>query len=152
MQTATTFDIRHRLGVHAPPSVVFEHLATVDGLERWWTDDVRGGTAVGETIGFYFGAPDRFFDMQVIESVPDERVRWRCTDGPPEWIGTDVTFDLGDGDETVVLFGHNGWREPVEFMSHCSTKWAAYLLSLKASAESGSGRPYPHDQEVSSWD
>ena len=27
-------------------------------------------------------------------------------------------------DYTIVLFKHEGWEEPVEFMHHCSTKWA----------------------------
>ena len=43
------------------------------------------------------------------------------TDSPEEWIGTHVTFDLKeDGDYTIVQFGHDGWREPGEFMS-CNT-------------------------------
>jgi hypothetical protein len=34
-----------------------------------------------------------------------------------------------------VLFKHQGWKEPVEFMHHCSTKWAVFLLSLKSLLE-----------------
>jgi hypothetical protein len=29
------------------------------------------------------------------------------------------------GVNTTVLFKYEGWQEPVEFMHHCSTKWAA---------------------------
>ena len=36
------------------------------------------------------------------------------------------------------MFRHEGWREPVEFMHHCSTKWATYLMSLKSLVETGS--------------
>ena len=53
-----------------------------------------------------------------------------------------------DDDYTIVLFKHEGWREPVEFMHHCSTKWATYLMSLKDLLESGRGRPAPHDVHV----
>ena len=43
-----------------------------------------------------------------------------------------VLGDLKDGDgETVVLFTHADWREPVEFMHHCSTKWATFLIGLR---------------------
>ncbi len=42
-----------------------------------------------------------------------------------------------------MLFRHLGWREPVEFMHHCSTKWATYLMSLKALLETGTGAPEP---------
>ena len=69
--------------------------------------------------------------------------------GPEEWVGTTVEWDLRqDGDHTIVLFRHQGWREPVEFMHHCSTKWATYLMSLKSLVETGQGAPAPHDLHV----
>ena len=75
--------------------------------------------------------------MQVLESTPDEVVRWKCVGGPSEWIGTELTFRLlAKDDQTFVLFTHAGWRDPVEFMHHCSTKWAVFLLSLKGWAAS----------------
>ena len=46
---------------------------------------------------------------------------------------------------TIVQFEHEGWREPVEFMYHCSTKWATFLMSLKELVETGHGRPAPDD-------
>jgi uncharacterized protein YndB with AHSA1/START domain len=145
-------DIRHRVGVAAPPATVYEQLATTSGVQRWWTEDVGGTSTVGETLTFRFGAPDRGFDMEVVELVPEKRVAWRCVDGPAEWVGTDITFDLRSGDETAILFTHAGWREPVEFMHHCSTKWASYLIGLKQGVETGTHRAFPHDERVSSWD
>jgi len=50
-----------------------------------------------------------------------------------------------------VLFMHAGWREQVEFMSHCSTKWATFLMSMKSFVETGSGQPHPHDVQISNW-
>ena len=44
-----------------------------------------------------------------------------------------------------------GWAEPVEFLYHCSTKWAVYLLSLKALVETGTGSPSPDDVAISDW-
>jgi len=38
-------------------------------------------------------------------------------------------------------------------MHHCSTKWATFLMSLKALMESGKGRPFPEDVLISiNWD
>ena len=54
-------------------------------------------------------------------------------------------------DYTIVLFRHEGWKEPVEFMYHCSTKWATFLLSLKKLVETGAGDPAPNDVKVSNW-
>jgi hypothetical protein len=37
-------------------------------------------------------------------------------------------------------------------MHHCSTKWATYMLSLKALVETGSGKPSPDDVKIDAWD
>jgi hypothetical protein len=131
---------------------VHDALATVDGLAAWWTNDTTGDPEVGGTLVFAFGDRGRIV-FEVVEDAPD-RIRWRgLPDGPDEWVDTTVTFELEqEGDETVVLFTHAGWREPVPFMHHCSTKWAAFLLSLKAVLEGGAGAPYPGDVHISSWD
>jgi len=77
---------------------------------------------------------------KVVDVRTPEHVAWRCVEGPDTWIGTNLTFDLKHADgETVLLFTHAEWREPVEFVSHCRTEWAVYLLGLKASREGGKG-------------
>ena len=144
-------DILHRIGVKsASPEEVYDALTTIRGLAGWWTEETEGDTELGGVIKFRFEPGG--FDMLVIESVPGKRVLWEVVDGPEEWIGTHVAFDLHEEDEhTIVLFRHEGWREPVEFMHHCSTKWATFLLSLKELVETGTGSPAPHDLKVSNW-
>ncbi|MBB3675273.1 SRPBCC family protein [Modestobacter versicolor] len=145
-------DVLHRVGVRTPtPERVYEALTTVEGLVGWWTAEVRGSTEVGAVLEFRF-PPVGGFDMEVLEATPGKRVTWRVVDGPAEWVGTTVDWELRqDGDWTVVLFTHAGWREPVEFMHHCSTKWATFLLSLKSLVETGRGAPAPRDVQVSDW-
>jgi uncharacterized protein YndB with AHSA1/START domain len=136
----------------ASPQDVYESLSTIDGLKSWWTQDVSGDSAPGGRLEFSFGSPDRVAVMEVVSARPDDNVTWRCVGGPEEWVDTTVTFDLKvQPDETVVLFTHGGWREPVEFMSHCSTKWGYFLLGLKAGLEGGKAPRYPDDMPISSW-
>lgn len=144
-------DILHRVGVKtSSPEKVYDALTTVPGLAGWWTQDTRGSGEVGGVLEFRF--PPGGFDMEVAEARPSERVEWRVVDGPEEWLGTTIDWQLRqDGDYTIVLFAHRGWREPVEFMSHCSTKWGSYLLSLKALVETGTGAPSPEDVQISDW-
>ena len=145
-------DIRHRIGINAPAATVYDQLATVEGLEGWWTDTIEGASEVGDKLTFYFRSRDRKAVMEVVELVPDAHVTWRCVDGPEEWIDTNIEFDLrAAGDETVVMFTHGDWREPVEFMHHCSTKWGYFLLGLKDRLEGGAAAPHPHDRLISSW-
>jgi uncharacterized protein YndB with AHSA1/START domain len=146
------YEIRHRIGVEASLGAVYEHIATTEGLRQWWTTDVRGQSAVGDKVSFHFGETG-FMTMEVVELDTDHRVVWRCIDGPEEWIDTIVSFDIRDvAGETILNFAHAGWREPVEFMGHCSSKWGSYLLSLKHGLEDGAARPFPHDVKMSRFD
>src|SRR5579863_3730328 len=51
-------DIRHRVGVAAPAGKVYQALATRDGLSEWWTRDVRGESAAGHKLEFFFGGTE----------------------------------------------------------------------------------------------
>jgi Activator of Hsp90 ATPase homolog 1-like protein len=92
------------------------------------------------------------FDMKVLELQPGKRVAWQVVEGPAEWLGTKISFDLKQEDDyAIVLFNHQGWKEPVEFMHHCSTKWAIFLMSLKSLVETGKGNPSPDDVRIGNW-
>ena len=144
-------DILHRVGVeHSSTQWVYDALTTLDGLSGWWAEKTTGDPDPGGVLEFRFGPGG--IDMEVAELEPGRRVRWDVVGGPEEWIGTSVRWDIRqDGDWTIVLFRHEGWREPVEFMSHCSTKWATFLMSLKQLVETGEGAPDPRDVAISDW-
>ena len=73
-------------------------------------------------------------------------------DGPEEWIGTKVSWELRqEKDYIIILFKHADWKEPIEFMHHCSTKWGVFLISLKSLLETGKGAPYPNDVKIDDW-
>jgi uncharacterized protein YndB with AHSA1/START domain len=147
-----TVDILHKVGIKSSSRAdVYEALTTVDGLSRWWTGDTQGESKVGGVLRFRFHGGG--FDMKVLELQPATRVLWQVVEGPKEWIGTKISFDLKQqADWTIVLFKHQGWKEPVEFMHHCSTKWAVFLLSLKSLLETGKGGPHPNDIKLDSWE
>jgi uncharacterized protein YndB with AHSA1/START domain len=147
-------DILHRIGITASPDDVYTALTTIDGLAGWWTENTKGDDTVGGVIQFRFAnAPGAGgFDMLVLDNKPGTLVRWEVVDGPEEWIGTHVSFELSQADDfTIILFKHEGWKESVEFMYHCSTKWATFLMSLKQYVETGKGDPAPNDVRISNW-
>ena len=127
-------DILHEVGIK-PSSLdgAYKALTTVEGLSAWWTSDTQGESKVGGVLQFRFGAGG--FDMKVLELQPGKRVLWQVVDGPQEWIGTKISFELRqEGDWTIILFKHQGWKEPVEFMHHCSTKWGGLSAELKVAS------------------
>jgi len=136
-------DILHRVGIGVRPERVYAALTTINGLRHWWVVETTGDARAGGVIDF------GFCDMQVIKAVSNKLVRWRCTHGPDEWIGTEVIFRLAwKKNQTFVLFTHANWKKPVEFMHHCSTKWATFLLSLRDWLERAEGRPAPYDVKI----
>lgn len=99
----------------------------------------------GDVIRFRYGGGDRF-DMKFLEADPSGRVRWQVVEGPSEWVGTKIGWKLRQkGDDPMVLIKHEGWRERVEFMHFCSTKWAEFLLNPTSLIETGKGTAWPHD-------
>lgn len=149
-------DIIHRIGIRAPISKVYHAVATPEGVAGWWSRDTTGPGGAGGSVRVAFRRKDGSevgrMRYEVVAAEPDREVRWRFVEGPPEWIGTDATFQLAqDGDTTVLLFGHRNWKEAVEFTAHCSMKWAVFLLSLKALVETGTGRPSPEDTKIDNW-
>lgn len=149
-------DITHRIGIKAPVSDVYKVISTIEGLAGWWTEETSGNSNRDGRIEFTFRTPSGDLKgrmvMNVVALEPDKKVHWRCIEGPEEWIGTEITFDLKqEGEYTILLFGHRKWREVVEFTSHCSMKWAVFLLSLRDLVLKGKGQPSPHDNKIDNW-
>lgn len=145
--------ILHRVGIKSSSNDVYRALTTQQGLAGWWTADTRGNCDLGGVIEFPFGTRGHI-EMKVIELDPGKRVAWQVVGGPQDWIGSKVSFDLKqEGEQTTMLFKHEGWKEQNEFMHHCSTKWATFLMSTKAFVESGKGSPFPNDVRITiNWD
>lgn len=142
-------EILHRIGIRASIEDVRHAIATREGVAGWWARDTRGDARVGGTLQLHFAGGDL---EVVIQALGARQVRWGVLRGPAEWIGTTIEWDLHeDGEYAIVLFAHRGWREPVAFMHHCSTKWAVFLLSLKALVETGTGTPDPDDVKIDNW-
>ncbi|HSF46168.1 MAG TPA: SRPBCC domain-containing protein [Chitinophagaceae bacterium] len=148
--------IFHRVGIKSSVQQCYEGLSTIAGIAGWWTEETSGVSEVGETITVRFNSPEGqelgSMTMQVRILDPGRKVQWTFVTGPEEWVGTDVSFDLHqENDYTIVLFKHSKWREEVEFMAHCSMKWAIFLLSLKNFIETGKGSPSPQDIKIDNW-
>jgi uncharacterized protein YndB with AHSA1/START domain len=139
-------DILHKIEVRVPRDRVFEALSTQEGLARWWTTDTKAQAKVGSIAEFGFRGGKFVQKMKIDELLPGKRVAWTATEGVDEWKGTTLTFDLSEENgETVIRFGHRGWREASDFLAHCSYRWAYFLRSLKLYLQEGKGTPHPDD-------
>jgi uncharacterized protein YndB with AHSA1/START domain len=149
-------DILHRVGIKASSDEVYKALTTREGLAGWWTKNTQAESKVGGSLKFRFHRPDGTeiggFDMKVLELQPARRVLWQVVGGPDEWLGTKISWELKqEGEYSIVLFRHQDWKQPGEFMHHCSTKWAIFLMSVKSLVETGKGAPSPDDVRIGDW-
>ena len=142
-------DILHRVGVEV----------SVAGRRVRRASTTPGGTLLGGGRTDTTGPQPRSMGSHRSSGSGPRRVRHAGPGGdtPPStccgrWSterrsgsGHTISWDLKqEDDNTIILFKHEGWREPVEFMYHCTTKWAVFLLSLKAdSSRQETGAPQP---------
>jgi uncharacterized protein YndB with AHSA1/START domain len=139
-------DIHHQIGVKADITDVYQAISSLDGLCHWWTK-TTGDTNTGGKLHFHFN--EHTVEMTIKELIPDKKVIWQCTDKEGEWKDTLVTFELNATEQQIFInFSHSNWLEQSDLCSHCSTKWAVFMLSLKDYLEKGKGKPFPEDTPI----
>jgi hypothetical protein len=133
-----------RVPIAAGPKVVSDALATSEGVCGWWSNRTQGPSGPNSTMKVSFPDAPMTFDFEVTEQTPRDRVSWHCLAGPPEWVGTDVSFDIQQGEAggTSLLFTHSGWATTEESFPFIAYSWAQILPRLKNLAESGRAQPF----------
>ncbi len=143
-------EIWHEIHINSPQRRVYELLTEPSQLAGWWTTDVRGASIVGKSLEFRFNGR-LAAEMHVTGLQPDRLVQWQASErSHPQWVGTELSFELFPVDvrRTNLHLRHSKWRHDAAMFPECSMHWAIYLLSLKEFAETGRGRPHPHDLPV----
>lgn len=140
--------IEHKVGIKANLKDVYRLIATTEGLAKWWTSRTDGGETISSLLNFRFN--ETCLRFKIAEQETGTKIVWHYHDGgPPEWEGTSIQFLLTETTEQVfVRFSHSNWEKSSDFMAHCNTKWAVFLLSLKDVAEKGKGLPFPDDVQI----
>jgi uncharacterized protein YndB with AHSA1/START domain len=133
-----------RVPIEADAGTIYKSLSTSEGVNGWWSNHTEGPDGEGSTMKVAFPDAPMTFDFEVTDERPNERVAWRCLTGPPEWIGTHISFDIGndDGGSQSVLFAHDGWKTTEDSFPFIAYSWAQILPRLKELAEKGRAQPF----------
>jgi uncharacterized protein YndB with AHSA1/START domain len=130
-----------QLTIHAAPGRVFDAIATLGGLRRWWTTIVTGSAVPGGTLRFGFAGLDEQIVMHVDAVRPLSAITWSCVTHTrdDEWTGSTVRIRLtGRGPQACDLnFRHTGIDQEL-----VAQGWEHFLASLAAYTEHGTGSPY----------
>jgi uncharacterized protein YndB with AHSA1/START domain len=128
--------------IAAAPQGVFNALTKQDEIARWWVNEARVKPEVGSLGEFRFRHPASVLQFEVAELDQDEKVRWISRQGPPQWAGTSVTWQLEPVQNgTRLLFTHDGFAQVDEAYEQTRGNWDYFLDSLKSYMETGKGTP-----------
>jgi uncharacterized protein YndB with AHSA1/START domain len=129
--------------IAAAPGSVFNALTHQDEIAHWWTNDLSAKPEVGSLAEFRFnrwGAG--VLQFEVAELDAGEKVRWISRQGPPQWAGTSVTWQLTPVQNgTKLVFTHDGFAQVDEVYERIHGNWEYFLDSLKSYLETGKGTP-----------
>jgi uncharacterized protein YndB with AHSA1/START domain len=129
--------IYHQIYIEADSSVVYSAITKQELLSKWWIKDCEAEPILGHINVF---RNEGYVDnhMKIIDLMENQKIRWLCTKGPEEWLGTEVIFKISkQNGYTKLDFKHVGWREQSEFFGICSFHWARHLMMLKDLCEKG---------------
>ena len=136
------YSIKHLFHIDSPRAQIFEAIDTIKGLSEWWTNQTSGETTVGGEIIFRFGEHTGF-KMRVTQKTQNESIAWECVGGPPDWVGTKLSFQLDENEgKTRIRFAHDGWQKQDDFYGACSFSWGNYMSSLRKLCQDGKGEPF----------
>src|SRR5919112_114730 len=102
--------IHFRTTVAAAPEVVYEALATEEGLAGHWTDQLEVPDRTGEIARFGFG-PDwaQTLEVRIDALDPGRRVVWTPVGGFPGWVGTTIEWRLEPRHGRAAAIGGRRW-------------------------------------------
>ena len=128
--------------IAATPERVWGALTQQDELARWWANEVRVKPEVGSLGEFRFRPPAGVLQFEVAELDAGEKVSWISRQGPPQWAGTSVTWQLTPVHSgTKLVFTHEGFAQVDEVYEQTRGNWEYFLDSLKSYLETGKGTP-----------
>ncbi|WP_304516369.1 SRPBCC family protein [Cecembia rubra] len=128
--------------IKAPVETVYKALTTMEGLGQVWTKKLNVKPEIGFINEFDFDE-GYLTKMRVIVLEEYTKIAWECIASDKEWIGTVISFDLSEKeDTTTVVLRHYNWKELTDFYRWCNYNWAMFLFSLKNYCENQIGLPY----------
>lgn len=138
----STTEIKHLMHISATISEVFSMISTIEGIQKWWTEQTYGEDHEGGLIHFDFS--ERYQNaFRITKKEGGNQLIWKCESGAEDWVDSEVSFYLDENDgKTRVRFSHYNFKELNDFMAGCSFTWARYLISLRNICEGREGDPF----------
>lgn len=137
-------DSLHQVHILASDEEVFNAISQQSGIESWWTDHCKMATQEGQTSTFWFDNQENMFVMRLQKSLPNRRIFWICEQGPEEWIGTELWWEIqpDDNGHCILDFKHMNWEKDTGLFPLCNSTWGTLMQQLKIYCETGEQKPW----------
>jgi uncharacterized protein YndB with AHSA1/START domain len=133
-------DVLFTFDVDATSDLVHRVLTTTEEIASFWTDQADIPAEVGETLKLGFPDAPLPFDLLLAQS-DDKVIIWRTATFPPQWVGTDIRWEISGGDETsTVTFRHGTFADETE-EGRVAYVWGQVMVQLKRYLETGVAAP-----------
>jgi uncharacterized protein YndB with AHSA1/START domain len=107
-------DVLFTFEIDAAPDAVRRALTTSEGIASFWTDKAEVPAEVGESLTLAFPDAPAPFDLVLTQS-DDEMISWRTATFPPQWVGTDIRWEISGGDgASTIAFRHGAFSDETE--------------------------------------
>ncbi len=122
----------------------------IKNFRGWWSEEIEGSTDELDKSFLYHYREVHLCKLKLIEAIEGKKLVYLITDNEfnftknkTEWINSKLNFDLStEGDETKILFTHEGLTPDCECYEVCNEAWTSYIQgSLKNFIETGKGKP-----------
>jgi uncharacterized protein YndB with AHSA1/START domain len=133
-------DVLFTFDVNAQPDAVRRALTTSEGIASFWTDHAAVPAEVGATLTLGFPDAPVPFDLVLTQS-DDEMITWRTATFPPQWVGTDIRWEISGADgASTVGFRHGTFTDETE-EGRVAYVWGQVMVQLKRYVETGVATP-----------
>jgi hypothetical protein len=133
-------DVLFTFDVDATSDLVRRVLTTTEGIASFWTDQADIPARVGETLKLGFPDAPLPFDLLLAQS-DDKVIIWRTATFPPQWVGTDIRWEISGGDGTsTVTFRHGTFADETE-EGRVAYVWGQVMVQLQRYLETGVAAP-----------
>jgi uncharacterized protein YndB with AHSA1/START domain len=133
-------DVLFAFDVNAKPETIHRALTTAEGVAGFWTEDAKIPAEVGKTLTLRLPDAPGAFDLVLTQS-DDDVISWRTKSFPPQWVGTDIRWEISGADNaSTVAFRHGTFADETE-QGQVGYVWGQVMVQLKQYAETGVPAP-----------
>jgi uncharacterized protein YndB with AHSA1/START domain len=133
-------DVLFNFEIDAEREAIRRALTTTEGIASFWTDKASVPSEVGGTLTLGFPDAPAPFDLVLTQS-DDKMVSWRPATFPPQWVGTDIRWEISGGDgSSTIAFRHGPFGDETE-QGQVAYVWGQVMVQLKRYLEAGVAAP-----------